>query len=87
MLISGVMKVYHPACVARWRCEVNAVAKVTASNHPNIAMYLWESSRNKFAPAICTFTGDLLSPESRFVILDCFIQDITGNIKTFLKGI
>ena len=64
-LFSGVMKVYQPASIARWRSEVNAVAKLTAANHPNLARYLWESDKNKFAPEICTFTGDLLSPECR----------------------
>ena len=65
LFVTGVMKVFHPSCQQKWRNEVNALSKLAPMDHANICQYLWDTPRNSFTSAICTFTGDVVSQEGR----------------------
>ena len=65
-LQAGVMKVFAPAALHKWRNEVNTLSMVAAQPHTNLAQYHWQTPHNNYTAAICTFSRQIASPESRY---------------------
>ncbi|ELU08604.1 hypothetical protein CAPTEDRAFT_220699 [Capitella teleta] len=80
-LRSGVMKVFPPASLQRWRSEVNCLLRLSSAPHPNLSPCHWVAPHNNYTAAICAFTHQVLSPESSVVCRDHFAH---GSLHEFL---